>query len=1550
MQFNPQALEHKRRHLDAILADRPRLARVVATLVADASPEITPIARPWEPGGGASLFKVTTGSASYFLKVKHLAVTVESKLESEPAFSREPSLRNEHRFLQRLAGLPFVPAVHGYVEEGDHAFLLLEWLAPFESTVADLGAGALVDAFAGIEAAARALYERGIVHTDLHEKNLLLRDGVPVLADFEEARDLVQTEPFARSLDVVGKTANGDVGEMPSDEGRLGGLTCLERLRAVFVALVQARLEALIASCNFDSSCPFLTALDHGKDERVYQSIQIPGLAIAGQRPVDDPRIPVIAAVAAKLFDGPYTHLDVGSNVGMFNIALARQPQVRRSIGVEAYDKYVELSRALAFVAGVANVAFHCAVGGEDSIAERVQGERVDLVTIYSMYHHIRNKQRFLADLATLAPSYVMLEMASQPECYEGRSWRSEVEVIRRELGMPFAEVLGQSADYQRPIVLLAKQAIPADLLAPPRPAAPPARPAAPALAASPALVGARRPAQAGPRSGPHVTIVLPVYNHRNLLPGAIASVLAQTYTDFELVVVNDGSTDGTREYLDGLTDPRIVVVHQENQRLPGALNTGFARARGELLTWTSADNTCAPMFLEALVGALDRFPEAGFAYSAFAWIDARDRITGIHRDQEVTVRSLLKQNPGIAAFLYRRECQDAVGMYDPALEGAEDWDMWLRIVERYPAVYVPEILYYYRLHDDSMTATKRDRIAQASRAVVANALARRGGTLDMHELFPALPECRDRAEAEFWACLDFGTALLQSPWAPADLAVSFLDAACSIQREAIALANFAIACGRTGRWDEMRRSLEPLRSTAQADLRRLVLALETAAKHGRADAVATISPSTFNHAGIELFERERDARRVYSLTEQEGANAAVSAPPAPRRDTAPAPRPATAPASRAAAAPAVPPAPARGTAASVPPPASVAAPRAPMVSVIVPTLDRPEMLRQAIESILQQTYRDFEIIVVNDGGADVSALVRSLDTDGRISYVRHPVNRNLAAARNSGIGVARGKYIAYLDDDDRFYPEHLETLVAFLEQGSHRAAYTDALRVTQTRRDDRYVTAARDRPYSNDFDRDRLLVLNTFPVLCMMHDRACVEAVGGFDEALTSHEDWDLWVRMSARFPFKHLATITAEFTYRVDGSSMTSGTRPDFLRTAEIVYQKSAADVAGRPDIQQAREQFLSALRAQIGVAPPAPAPASVVQPTAHTTGGAGEFDCSIVIPLFNRAELTEQCLVNLAEVTERTRFEVVLVDNASSDRTAEVLASLSGDVQIIRNTENRGFAAACNQGARAARGRHVVFLNNDTIPLRGWLEPLLAELDGDPRVAVVGSKLLFADGTVQHAGVIFTREIPIPYHVFYRSGADAPAVNRRREIHCVTAACMAVRRATFEALGGFDEGFVNGYEDVDFCLRVRQRGDKVVYQPASALYHLESQTPGRKDHDDANGRRLLQRWGGLWWKIGDEDTVLVPEGLAARTAENGGKILAPIADAGERRRWEAVRALQAALLADDPSGARRLLAESEWPDDAGVRRWLEQVRAQLGTAGSRPDERAERPPAFA
>jgi GT2 family glycosyltransferase len=607
---------------------------------------------------------------------------------------------------------------------------------------------------------------------------------------------------------------------------------------------------------------------------------------------------------------------------------------------------------------------------------------------------------------------------------------------------------------------------------------------------------------------------------------------------------------------------------------------------------------------------------------------------------------------------------------------------------------------------------------------------------------------------------------------------------------------------------------------------------------------------------------------------------------------------------------------------------------RAPLVSVIVPTHDRPALLRTALESILAQTLRDFEIIVVNDAGADVQHVIDGLDHEGRISYVRHAVNRGLAAARNSGLGVARGRYVAYLDDDDLFYPEHLATLVDALAHGPERAVYSDALRVLQLRDGEGYKTVRRELAYSNDFDRRRLLVSNQFPVLCMMHERACLDRVGRFDESMTSHEDWELWLRLSAAFPFRHLANVTCEFTHRIDGSTMTSSMRPDYLRTAEILYARTAADAAAWPEVVQARERFLAHLRASV----------SAPVPPAAAASGAPTFDCSIVIPVFNRAELTEQCLVNLADATSDATFEVILVDNASTDGTSDLLAKLGGDVQVIRNTENLGFAAACNQGARAARGRHLVFLNNDTVPLRGWLGPLLAELDADPEVAVVGAKLLFADDTIQHAGVLFSRELPMPYHVFYRAPAATPAVNHRRELQCVTGACMALRRTVFDALGGFDEGYRNGFEDVDFCLRVRARGGRVVYQPASTLYHLESQTPGRKANDHVNAARLMERWGAEWHRIGDEDAFLIADGFCARLREDGAKVIASITDPAERRRWEAVARLQSALQRDDGAAQQEMLTRwTDWPADAGVQRWLERVRRVAGATAGATEARA-------
>jgi len=242
--------------------------------------------------------------------------------------------------------------------------------------------------------------------------------------------------------------------------------------------------------------------------------------------------------------------------------------------------------------------------------------------------------------------------------------------------------------------------------------------------------------------------------------------------------------------------------------------------------------------------------------------------------------------------------------------------------------------------------------------------------------------------------------------------------------------------------------------------------------------------------------------------------------------------------------------------------------------------------------------------------------------------------------------------------------------------------------------------------------------------------------------------------------------------------------------------------------------------------------------------------DFKVSIVVPVFNKVEYTKNCLRSLYRVTPHSMFELIVVDNGSTDGTLEFLKRFFKEhrnITIISNKENLGFAKACNQGAKRARGRYIVFLNNDTILLGGWLEELVKVAENEANVGAVGAKLLFPDGTIQHAGVaVSDHPLPInPFHVFYKFPSNHPDANVFRDFQAVTAACMLVPKKVFDELGGFDEGFLNGYEDVDFCFRLREAGYRVVYTPRSVLYHYESVSEGRFEAVEENERRLLDRW---------------------------------------------------------------------------------------------------------
>ena len=258
---------------------------------------------------------------------------------------------------------------------------------------------------------------------------------------------------------------------------------------------------------------------------------------------------------------------------------------------------------------------------------------------------------------------------------------------------------------------------------------------------------------------------------------------------------------------------------------------------------------------------------------------------------------------------------------------------------------------------------------------------------------------------------------------------------------------------------------------------------------------------------------------------------------------------------------------------------------------MIVPTVDRPQLLELALRSILAQTFPDFEIVVVNDAGPPVADLVARV---GGVDPLRHPIRyvenaqrRGHGGARNAGLRVARGRYIAYLDDDDTFHPDHLATLLAALADGRHAVAYSDAERA---RIGAGGQVLGCDVPYASDFDADALLLTNYIPMLCVMHERACADAVAGaggaiFDETLPVLEDWDLWIRLSRRYSFVRVPRVTCRFTVRTDGSSVTTQRLRTFAETEQLLRRRYQREIARAPRALQALYQsLLPGLRATL------------------------------------------------------------------------------------------------------------------------------------------------------------------------------------------------------------------------------------------------------------------------------------------------------------------------------------------------------------------------------
>lgn len=263
--------------------------------------------------------------------------------------------------------------------------------------------------------------------------------------------------------------------------------------------------------------------------------------------------------------------------------------------------------------------------------------------------------------------------------------------------------------------------------------------------------------------------------------------------------------------------------------------------------------------------------------------------------------------------------------------------------------------------------------------------------------------------------------------------------------------------------------------------------------------------------------------------------------------------------------------------------------------------------------------------------------------------------------------------------------------------------------------------------------------------------------------------------------------------------------------------------------------------------------------------------EKEVSIIIPVHNNWDLTRICLQSLADTIDMPGVEIIVIDNASSDQTASACPALGaslfgGDFHYIRNELNRNFAGASNQGAKAANGRFLTFLNNDTETLPNWLGPLLADFKEQPNIAATGPVLAYPEigplgRAVQHLGVVFKAWLRVA-HLYKGIPVASPLARKRRFFQAITAACMLIPRTLFLESGGFDESFINGFEDIDLCARLWNRGYRFTINPDSLVLHYESRTQGRHAHESENTERLFE--GNLGHFMPDWHLKLKEDGL--------------------------------------------------------------------------------------
>src|SRR5579885_2180702 len=497
--------------------------------------------------------------------------------------------------------------------------------------------------------------------------------------------------------------------------------------------------------------------------------------------------------------------------------------------------------------------------------------------------------------------------------------------------------------------------------------------------------------------------------------------------------------------------------------------------------------------------------------------------------------------------------------------------------------------------------------------------------------------------------------------------------------------------------------------------------------------------------------------------------------------------------------------------------------PRPPTISIVMPVYNvERRWLMEAVDSVRRQFYPHWELCIADDAStrADTRAALDEIERwgDARIKLRRLPQNRGIAGASNAALELATGEFVGLLDHDDELSRDALLEMALRIATDDPDVLYSDEDKLDA---DGRH----REPHFKPDFNLEYFFSVNYICHFTVLR-RALLERIGGFRPGFDGAQDYDLLLR-------------AIEQTERVAHI-------PKVLYHWRQTESSTATISAAKPHAWDAGLRALGESLARRGidaVAERGP------YPTTYRVRRAirGQPLVSILIPFRDKPELLAACVGSILERSDYPHFEILGIDNGSREpATQRLLAELvrrDARVRFERYDAPFNFSAVNNFGARKARGEHLLFLNNDTEVISAeWLRALL-EHSQRPEIGVVGAKLLYGDGTIQHAGVIVgIGGVAGHAHLFHPG--DHPGYFARAQLpqrlSAVTFACAMTRREVFEQLGGLNEReLAVAFNDIDYCLRAVEAGFEVIYTPFAALYHHESRSRGYEDNPEKQAR---------------------------------------------------------------------------------------------------------------